>query len=65
MFLSFLFSVLSEEDLADLKIMRLGFQNIGPYVTNLDMFIGVETIILSGNQITEILPVSFAANVNL
>ena len=45
--------------------MRLGFQNIGPYVTNLDMFIGVETIILSGNQITEILPVSFAANVNL
>ena len=60
-----MFSVHSEEDLADLKIMRLGFQNIGPHVTNLDMFIGVETIILSGNQITEILPVSFAANINL
>ena len=57
--------MLSEEELTDLKIMRLGFQNIGPYVTNLDMFVGVETIILSGNQITEILPVSFAANLRL
>ena len=57
--------MLSEEELTDLKIMRLGFQNIGPYVTNLDMFVGVETIILSGNQITEILPVSFATNLRL
>ena len=61
----FVFFVNSEEELVDLKIMRLGFQNIGPHVTNLDMFASVETLILSGNQISEILPVSFATNLRL
>jgi len=45
--------------------MRLGFQNIGPTVSNLEMFTSVETIILAGNAISEISPSSFRTNTSL
>ena len=45
--------------------MRLNWQKIGPDITNLERFIEVETLELSGNQITNILPSSFAANTKL
>ena len=41
--------------------MRLDFQNIGPTVMNLEMFTELETIVLTGNLITELMPASFAA----
>lgn len=34
--------------------MRLGFQNIGPEIQNLEMFTNLETLILSGNCIESI-----------
>ena len=55
----------TQAEMAELKIMRMGFQDIGPTVTNLEQFIGVEHIVLSGNCISEILPSSFRTNVNL
>ena len=45
--------------------MRLGFQDIGPTVTNLELFTEVETILLPGNSISEIIPESFRMNTKL
>ena len=42
--------------------MRLGFQNIGPTVSNLERFVGLETLVLSGNLIVELNASSFAMN---
>ena len=57
--------LISDADLQALKSLRLGFQNIGPTVANLERFIEVETIILSGNLISELNASSFATNTNL
>jgi len=48
-----------------LKKLRLGFQNIGPTVSNLEPMTGAETIVLSGNYIEYISVDSFTTNVNL
>ena len=45
--------------------MRLGFQNIGPGIASLEMFINVEHIVLSGNYIEEISRDSFRTNLRL
>ena len=57
--------LISDADLQALKSLGLGFQNIGPTVANLERFIEVETIILSGNLISELNASSFATNTNL
>ena len=48
-----------------LKTMRLGFQNIGPHITNLEMFAQVETLVLTGNKIEEITRNAFQTNLKL
>lgn len=66
---NFIFSVcfqpISAQELSQLKKLRLGFQNIGQTVSNLEPFTGAETIVLSGNYIEYISVDSFIANVNL
>ena len=45
--------------------MRLGFQDIGPHIKNMEPFTGAETLILSGNYISELTPGCLQLNVNL
>lgn len=51
----------TEEELSGLKVMRLGFQNIGPTISNLEPFTKLENLWLAGNCISEIVPESFAS----
>ena len=60
-----LFFSKSAHELSQLKKLRLGFQNIGPTVSNLEPMTGAETIVLSGNYIEYISVDSFTTNVNL
>lgn len=55
----------SQDELIKVETMRLGFQNIGPTVTNLELFTDVETILLPGNLIVAIAADSFRTNLNL
>ena len=48
-----------------MKVLRVGYQRIGPDIKNLEIFRDLETVQLQGNCLTNIGPLSFKHNLNL